>query len=279
MSYVPLNGIGGISTNFNFPDPTVPQTYFANPLTVFMGNQQSGDGNVGQSSTYSEFKISGITASPSIDAIWTNQTTLDTTNWSKVCNAPDDILLVHSSDKYWLNWTLPDSSFSSEVTPSLASPVWTLPTGPLVSTISSRMQLISSSDLPAGNNAFFHLIKRQYSQLQILWPGETNAPGTGSGVIGTPTPINANDIVNVTINAVDSTYHIVNVSGDQIVAGTGNDANVIWAGDGSNNYTTLSGGTAQGVVTIVSPGSYTLTLEDNTNTNIPPATSSSITVN
>jgi hypothetical protein len=55
--------------------------------------------------------------------------------------------------------------------------------------------------------------------LQVLWPGETNAPGTPTGKIGTPNPSSYNsfsDTIPVTVNGCDSTWHIVNVSGEQI---------------------------------------------------------------
>ncbi|HVU07190.1 MAG TPA: hypothetical protein VHG89_01455 [Verrucomicrobiae bacterium] len=159
LSYVPLSGTGGLSTNANFPDETTVQTYFANPLTVFMGNQQNADSNVGQASTYSEFKISGVTLSPAIDAIWTNQTVLDTTNWSIVNNAPNDAFLVHSTDKYWVNWTLPDANLQLQANTNLANNGGWADIGltTKVTTTAGNKALLPgmATNLPVGDNVFF----------------------------------------------------------------------------------------------------------------------------
>ena len=284
LSYVPLSGIGEVSTNLNFPDVAAVQTYFANPLTVFMGNQQNGDGNVGQSSTYSEFKIAGTTASAPIDAVWTSQTTLDTTNWNKVCNSPDNILLVHPTDKYWLRWTLPDAGFGSEVAPTLTNPSgWTSPKGPLVSTTTSRSQLISSTDLPAGQSAFFRLVKRSYTKLQVLLPGQTNAPGTALGYTGSPTPISlaAQGLTptTITVNACDDTWHIISGVTDQIHLTT-SDTGAYLPNDLAmvNGVATFSGG--DGVLfQTQSPPDVTVSAKDMTSTTVTnTATSAPVTI-
>ncbi|HVU27453.1 MAG TPA: hypothetical protein VHG71_06915 [Verrucomicrobiae bacterium] len=159
LSYVPLSGIGGLSTNANFPDETTVQTYFANPLTVFMGNQQNSDANLGQASTYSEFNISGVTLSPAIDAIWTNQTVLDTTNWSIVNNAPNDAFLVHSTDKYWVSWTLPDANLQLQANTNLANNGGWADIGltTKVTTTAGNKALLPgmATNFPTGDNVFF----------------------------------------------------------------------------------------------------------------------------
>ena len=271
---VTITGPGGVSTNFVF-DPA-SAALFADPATLILGGQANNPDGYGKAVVYSQFSASG-NASPFTDT-FVNDSELDTNLWKNLSNDPNGVNLVPADAAYWLGWSLPDNQFNLESAASLSGP-WQSPALPMITVNTQRMVLLSTSDLPGADQGYFRLIKRAYTQLQVLWPGETNAPDTATGVIGTPTPVNANDIVNVTINAVDSTYHIVNVSGDQIIASSGNDANVIWNGDNTNPYTTLSGGTAQGTLVIVAPGSYTLTLEDSSNTNIPPATSSSITVN
>jgi hypothetical protein len=133
--------------------------------------------------------------------------------------------------------------------------------------------LVPRSSLPAGNAAFFRLAKLTATQLQILWPGETNAPGTVSGKIGTPTPVSLSGggIVNVTINAVDASFNIVSVS-DNVHLTTSNDA--ITPNDAS-----LVNGTLQQTIVFVSTGAQTVTGTDTaTGTTIAPGTSSPITV-
>jgi hypothetical protein len=48
-----------------------------------------------------------------------------------------------------------------------------------------------------------------FSQLQVLLPGESAAPGTGSGKTGTPSPQTAGIPFLVTVNACDATWNVV----------------------------------------------------------------------
>ncbi|HTR43235.1 MAG TPA: hypothetical protein VMH87_16600, partial [Pseudomonadales bacterium] len=163
LSYTPLGGGTTLSTNANFPGEDQAQ-YFANPLSVFMGNQQNADANLGQSSTYSEFKIKGTSVSPPIDELWSGQTSLDTTNWGIVCYAPSDILLVHSTDKYWVSWSLPDTGFSLVTSTNLNSPASTWVSAGLtqIVNLTTNNQVLLpgySTNLPAGPNVFFKMVK------------------------------------------------------------------------------------------------------------------------
>jgi hypothetical protein len=84
-------------------------------------------------------------------------------------------------------------------------------------TTNNRVLLPSlSTNFPSAATTFISLVSRTATKLQVLWPGETNAPGTATGKIGSPAPVAAGDNVTVTVNAVDNTWHIVNVSGDNI---------------------------------------------------------------
>ena len=60
---------------------------------------------------------------------------------------------------------------------------------------------------------FYRLIKRVPYQLQVLMPGQTNAPNTALGYTGTPTDISVSGegftTVTVTVNMCDATWHIV----------------------------------------------------------------------
>lgn len=161
MAYVPLGGGPGLSTNFVFADEITLQTYFSNPLGVYMGNQLN-QGKVGQSSTYSEFKISGLTGgsltqSPSIDSVWTNMASLDTTNWSPT-TYPSDMFLVHSTDQYWVSWTLPDSGLVLQANTNMSNPNGWSPVGaPKILTTSGSMSLLpgTSTNFPVGGTAFY----------------------------------------------------------------------------------------------------------------------------
>jgi hypothetical protein len=84
--------------------------------------------------------------------------------------------------------------------------------------------------------------------------------------------VTAGQLVNVTVNAVDSTWHIVNVSGHYIHMTT-TDSTAITPNDAA-----LSGGTMTGVIQFNSSGSWTVTASDVTDSTKTPNTSSSLTV-
>jgi hypothetical protein len=278
LSYAPLTGGTELSVTNSFPDENTVQTYFANPLTVFMGNQQNADANLGQSSTYSEFKISGVTASPAIDEVWSSQSSLDTTNWGKVDDAPADILLVHATDKYWLNWPINASGYSLEWTTNLAATnAWTdASISQTVTTTLTNNVLLPSlvASFPAwAPNLFFNLVKRTATQLQVLFPGETNAPGTSTGKVGTPAPVNAGDLVTVTVNAVDNAFHIAKANTDTVQFTTTDTATT------PPNNTALTGGTCQVSFYFYTTGTVTVTASDVTTNRVASGTSSPLTVN
>src|SRR5206468_10660809 len=49
-----------------------------------------------------------------------------------------------------------------------------------------------------------------FVKLQLLVPGETAAPGTTTGKTGTPTARTSGAAFNVTVNAVDANWNVVN---------------------------------------------------------------------
>jgi hypothetical protein len=151
-----------------------------------------------------------------------------------------------------------------------------LTAGPVIQLFGKRAQLVSGNELPGANIGYFRLLKRVFSQLQVLLPGETNAPNTLTGKTGTPDPTlsaSTNTLVNVTINAVDATWHIVKVSGDNIHLTTTASTAI------TPNDAALASGTLQQIVDYTSnQGTWTITATDTTNTNIPPASSSSFSV-
>src|SRR6266568_5160462 len=118
-------------------------------------------------------------------------------------------MIVPAGSASWVSWTLPDPGFSLQTSPTLNNGfVWASPsTGPVVPMASFRSQLLASNEIPVGDSAYFRLIKRSFSQLQVLLPGESNAPNTVSGKTGTPNPVSLsgdNGLVTVTVNAVDA---------------------------------------------------------------------------
>src|SRR5262249_45518777 len=63
-----------------------------------------------------------------------------------------------------------------------------------------------------------------FAKLQLLVPGESAAPGTATGKTGTPTPRAVGTPFNVTVNAVDANWNLVNSVNDTVGI-TSSDAN------------------------------------------------------
>jgi hypothetical protein len=184
-------------------------------------------------------------------------------------------VFVPTSTAYSLNWTIPASGFVPEVNTNLSSPgswqVLSLPT--VVLTPGERAQIPKSS-LPAGNNTFFRLAKLVATQMQVLLPGETNAPNTVNGYVGTPTPISltgpAAGTAVVTVNACDANWNIVPINGNSI-SFTSSDGSAALPGSGS-----FVSGTTSGTIGFSTTGPQTVTAT--ASSGFSPATSQPVTV-
>lgn len=180
-------------------------------------------------------------------------------------------------------WNTPnDSGYSTLLAASTVKGPWTdlEPASNWLLVNGAREAVVTTNDLQSAlgeqSTAFFRLIKRVYSQLQILLPGETNAPGTASGKVGTPTTAPVNGAYDVTINAVDPTYHIVNSSDELNVTTTDSGATLLGASGNPPGWTLVRGSVTVPIY-YSAAGTYTVSATDMTNTNIPTATSESIT--
>src|SRR5439155_648282 len=110
------------------------------------------------------------------------------------------------------------------------------------------------------------------TKLQILVPGETAAPGTGSGKTGSPTVQTAGAAFSVTVNAVDANWNLVNTN--DTVAISSSDTNATLPA-----VAALTAGTQTFSVTLNTGGTATITATDNTDGSKTASTSPSITVN
>jgi hypothetical protein len=259
--------------------PPYNASYFqeVSGFDVYLGMQANNAPAINTAVVYSSFSITG-SVNPFSDNFLTD-TVLNTNNWdTSEANSPKTVLVVPSTAAYWLRWTIPANGYVLETGASLTNfSNWTTPSMYSAENLfGEQQQLVDSTELPAGKNAFFNMVEYSFTQMQVLLPGETNAPGTVSGKTGTPTlPVTAGlTYVYVTVNAVDSSYHIVHgVLGDTIAL-TNPDTTGTTPVDAS-----LAGGTVTfGPLLFNTPGSYAITATDISNTNIPTALSSSVTV-
>jgi len=158
---VTVTAPNGASTNFALP-PDVPPEFY-DPLTVYFGNQQNGSGNAGNASTYSHASITGA-FSPDIDEVFSGpDLNPDPANakWQVVAEVPSSVFIVRPDHKLWVSWTLPDTDFTLQGSPSVAAGSWVTEeewTNVIHTALGNRM-LLPASSLPSEQRGFFRLLK------------------------------------------------------------------------------------------------------------------------
>jgi hypothetical protein len=267
---VTMSGPGGISTNFTIPIEAVQNNF--SPATSFLQfgfhkNDNENDGhNNGTVGVFSNVKKTG--GSYTFDDSFTGNSLTDLYAWRKT----SAVYVQHVSPSVdWdMTWTLPNVGFSPQVAPAVTGP-WTDITPSGQYNAGGVTHGYVGDNFPGGAG-YYRLIKRTFSKLQVLFPGETNMPDTVSGKVGTPTPVAVSTPVQVTIHAVDNDWHIIPSATASVSLSTDDPSGVVPL------PIALSGGTAQDFVLFGSTGSWTVTAT-NTATVMPAATSSTITVN
>lgn len=109
-----------------------------------------------------------------------------------------------------------------------------------------------------------------FTRLQVLLPGETAAPGTGSGKTGTPRAQTVGVPFNVTVRACDATWNLVNTTTDVVRLLSSNTTATL------PGPTQLQSGTLLLTVTLNAGGSFTFFAHDETDGTIPDGTSASV---
>ena len=110
-----------------------------------------------------------------------------------------------------------------------------------------------------------------FAKLQLLAPGEAAAPGTPTGKAGTPTTQTAGAAYNVTVNAVDANWNLINTNDTVAISST--DTNAALPGNAA-----LVTGTKTFSLTNRTAGSWTLTAADITHASIQPSTTPLLSV-
>ena len=265
---VTMTAPDGASTNFVMAAEAV--ALFANPLTVYVGAQPGNLDYIGSGYVFSNVKISGV-PSP-IDDRFVGAS-LDTNVWAVAAANAAGVFVAPADSKCWLNWTLPAVGFSPQASAAIQGAPWTeLDLGKSFKNGSLQTMLLSAADLPAGNNAFLRMIKRSFTKLQVLLPGETAAPGTATGKTGTPTAQPSGVEFDVVVNAVDDNWYLAS-AGRDVVNLTSTEAAATLPADAA-----LVNGTGTFRVTLWSAGSWTITATDVTDGTKTANTSSPVTV-
>ncbi|SPE59005.1 conserved exported hypothetical protein [Verrucomicrobia bacterium] len=266
---VTLTSPSGLSTNWVFPDDSALQTYFPQGSVVaYFGGQPNAAANVGLGIVLSEVSISGPGLTPIDDKF--NGPAIDPNVWVIRESQAGAVTLVPSTVHWKLGWTLPDLHFLLESAPSVTGP-WSLSTlaSNAVQTGSSKSVLVPDTALPSLTSTYFRMFKPVATQLQVLMPGETNAPFTSTGKTGSPAPQSlAAGGFYVTVNACDNNWIIVNNETDTVHI-TSTDTLASLPADAA-----LAAGTGQFYVVFGQTGTFTVTASDVTTATVTSGTSS-----
>lgn len=196
---------------------------FADPCCFCLMSCPANDANIGQSMTFGALSLTGVGTpinqnftTGSLNPLLVLQS--QEYNWNT--NPPNQFLLTTANSSYWNHWTLPDKGYSPVVKSNLTSGAWSDEAySSILVNGSERWALVPPAGMPGASVGFFALIQRQFTQLQVLLPGQTNAPGTALGYTGTPTDISltpAGTATTVRVNACDSQWHIIGSVTDTI---------------------------------------------------------------
>jgi len=227
--------------------------------------------NVGNYCVYTALNITGV-GTPVHETFQGGLNTpflqLVSQGYNGTTNPPNQIFATTTDDGLWFHWTLPDGGFAPVSRPLIGSGKWAdLGIPNILLNGGARWILVPKTNLPSPSSGYFAVVNRPYSQLQILFPGETAAPGTPTGKTGSPTPISiagtGGGFVNITVNAVNSDYTLM-TSVTNALAFTSSDLAASLPASGS---TVLAGGTALVTIQLQTQGNQTVTATDVTITN------------
>src|SRR5262249_45476465 len=130
----------------------------------------------------------------------------------------------------------------------------------------------SSAGLTNVTSANIVVSPAAFTQLQLLVPGETAAPGTANGKTGTPSAQIVGTGFGVTVNAVDSYWNLVGTVTDTVTLSSTDSSATLPAA------VALAAGTKNLTVYFNASGNFTLTASDLSNGSKSPSTSPAIAV-
>lgn len=259
----------GSSTNFSItPDAAA---LFGGTMRVCLGAQPNNLAYGGEGFVFDHARFGTPTTALVEDSFAAGL--LDTNIWVKNASDNPGVFVVPVNSKHAISWTLPANGFSPQIGTNLAAgSTWKAPLSAEQIKIQSSVRTYLQAGELDPNVAFVRMLKRQLYQLLVLMPGETNAPGTLTGKVGTPVAQPAGNIFDVTVMAVSADwYPISGVS--HTVHFTSSDGDAFLPADAA-----MANGVGSGQMFFFNTGSQTVTASDVTDPSILSNTSSPVTV-
>jgi hypothetical protein len=279
-----VRGPGGISTNLSLPYEWLASYGALGGATyAYFGAGPNGNANAGEPFILSDVAITGGSSQYALSNNFSSLP-VDSTVWGLLGN---ETFAVPPEGGWWLGWTLPAANFTLRTTTELGNPnSWLLLSGntnlPVPLTIytsgTNAKAFVASANLPQANAAFFALQKQVVAKLQVLMPGETNAPGTTTGKIGTPQSQVIGNAVSVTVNAVDANWNVVTYCTDQVSLTSSDTGATSDIGAALPLSGQLAQGTASFTILFATSGSQTITASDTSQATVAAGTSSSTSI-
>jgi hypothetical protein len=247
-------------------------------VSFFVNSTPNNNANIGQYCVYTGLTATGVQTPINEHfngGLNTPFLRLESQGYFSLTNfSPPNQIFVTTNDAFWVHWTLPDPGFSLVSEASVKGPFTNFPASPLLNG-GERWVLVPNAEKPSANEGFFAVVQYTFSQLIVLLPGESLAPGTATGKSGTPTPQDINLPTTLTVEAVDKNFNPVTGVGDAIQITSDTDAAAFLPlNQNLTNGITVFSGTFE----FQTPGTNTVTATDVTTNAIPPAVSSPVVV-
>lgn len=149
----------GLSTNFPMLSAAA-NALFNGPLYAYVGIQPNNTNNLNQAAVIAAVSMqSADPAFPSFETVFTG-TTLDSAVWAVVAADASGVLSIPEGAVYALSWTLPDTGFKLQTSPTLSPASWTEVVPAFLTVVAGRRTaIISDSQLPAPGSGYFVLRK------------------------------------------------------------------------------------------------------------------------
>jgi hypothetical protein len=247
------------NSSTNFVIPAEAAALFPTAYAVF-GIQGNDNNYAGQGVTVSKIEFKNSTYGDVSDTFETLP--LNSLLWGIAAGNANGVQVVPSG--VWVSWTLPALGYDLLAAATINTPLdgWTAglitnaPAVPPFNFAERGRIVVPWASLPGTSQNYFRLSHApDFTKLQLLMPGESNAPMTPTGKTGTPVAQKVGVPFNVTVNACDDYWQVV--PSTDVVNLTSSDLGAILPAADA-----LVAGTKAFAVTLSASGVATITVVD-----------------